>query len=133
MCFAVIFQKLTHKPSMIFNPFGATSPGHYFSTIHGDLIMDYFNKASKETAKFYRSEYISHHKTVNKWVVIFHDHSKFSMIQRKRLQLHTSSKRNKNRSGKRYTRTMYIESHNYKGSQRRLLEDNSVICIRTGQ
>lgn len=53
MCFIVIFQKLTQKRSMIFNRFGATSQGHYFSTIHhGNLFIDYFNEESEETAKF---------------------------------------------------------------------------------
>lgn len=53
MCFIVIFQKLTQKRSMIFNRFGATSQGHYFSTIHhGNLFIDYFNEESEGTAKF---------------------------------------------------------------------------------
>lgn len=53
MCFIVIFQKLTQKRSMIFNRFGATSQGHYFSTIHhGNLFIHYFNEESKGTAKF---------------------------------------------------------------------------------
>ena len=60
--------------------YGFGSSGETFSTIHRDLVTEHFNKESKETAGSYRSGYITHHNTVNKWIVISHIHSKLRII-----------------------------------------------------
>ena len=42
---------------LITNGHGASSSGDLFSTIHGDLVTEYFNKQTKETAWSFRSSY----------------------------------------------------------------------------
>ena len=49
--------------------FGATSSGESFSTMHGDLVTECFNKESKGTAGTYQSGCISNHNMVYKWIV----------------------------------------------------------------
>ena len=71
--------------------FGATSLGETFSTIHGDLVTEHFNKESKGTTGPYRAGYIFRINTVNKWIAISHIYLKLRMIQRGKLRLHKSS------------------------------------------
>ena len=71
--------------------FGAISLGETFSTIHGDLVTEHFNKESKRTTGPYRAGYIFRINTVNKWIAISHIYSKLRMIQRGKLRLHKSS------------------------------------------
>ena len=51
----VYFNNLLRKDNsividLITNGQGASSSGDFFSTIHGHLVTDYFNKQTKETA-----------------------------------------------------------------------------------
>ena len=56
--------------------FGATSLGETFSAVYRDLNTEYFNKESKGMAGSYRSGYITHHNTVNKWIATSRIHSR---------------------------------------------------------
>ena len=83
ICFWVISKKNNPEAfdDLLKYILGAISLGETFSTIHGDLVTEHFNKKSKGTTETYRSGYISGHSTVNKWIVTSHIHSKLPMIQ----------------------------------------------------
>ena len=61
---------------LISNGYGAPSSGDSFSTIHGDLVTEHFNRKMKRTAGPFRSGYNIDIYAVNKWIKTSHIHSK---------------------------------------------------------
>ena len=70
--------------------YGASSSGDSFSTIHGDLVTEHFNKETKGTAEPFRSGYSTAIYAVNKWIKTSHIHSKMRTMLRKSLKVFTS-------------------------------------------
>ena len=90
--------------------FGATSTGEPFSTIHGDLVTEHFNKECKGTAGPFRSGYISNYDSVNKWIITSHIHSKLRQVQREKLRLNTSSKHKETTLNNKKLHQKHVES-----------------------
>ena len=56
--------------------FGASITGQRFSSIHGDLVTEYFNRTTKGTSGPFRAGYSRDTDAVNRWVKTIHIHSK---------------------------------------------------------
>ena len=56
---------------------------------HWDLVTEYFNIETKETAGPFDSGYIIHIYSVNKWIKTSHIHSKMRTMLRKKLKVFT--------------------------------------------
>ena len=71
--------------------FGASITGQKFSTIHGDLITELFNKQTKGTAGPFRAGFSTDIEAVNRWVSTIHIHCKLREALREELLIKTSS------------------------------------------
>ena len=75
---------------LISNGYDASSSGDSFSTIHGDLVTEHFNKETKGTARPFRSGYSTDMYAVNKWIKkTYHIHSKMRTMLRRKLKVFT--------------------------------------------
>ena len=72
--------------------FGASRSGDSFSSVHGDLITEYFNKETKGTAGPFRAGFSTDINAVNNWVRTIHIHCKLREQFREILHMKTSSK-----------------------------------------
>ena len=72
--------------------FGASISGQTFSSIHGDLVTEYFDKTTKGTAVPFRAGFSTNIGAVNNWVKTIHIHSKLKNSFRNLLHVKTSSK-----------------------------------------
>ena len=54
--------------------FGASRSGDTFSSVHGDLITEFFNKETKSTAGPFRAGFSTDINAVNNWVKTIHIH-----------------------------------------------------------
>ena len=82
--------------------FGGSVGGGAFSTIHGDLITELFNKETKGTAGPFRSGFSTNPEAVNTWIRTIHIHSKLQETFRQGIMAKTSSKHKElTRGGKR--------------------------------
>ena len=70
--------------------FGGSISGEPFSSIHGDLITELFNKATKGTRGPTRAGFSTNREAVNEWIVTIHIHGKVREEFRKLLMLKTS-------------------------------------------
>ena len=83
----------THKSiakDLITNVYGASSSGDSFSVIHGDLVIEHFNKETKGTAGRFCSDYSTDIHAINKWIKTSHIHSKNMNNVEKKLNVFTS-------------------------------------------
>ena len=71
--------------------FGASIGGEKFSSIHGDLVTELFNKETKGTAGPFRSGFSTNTEAVNTWVRTIHLHSNLHETFRKQLVMKTTS------------------------------------------
>ena len=71
--------------------FGGSISGGAFSTIHGDLITELFNKQTKGTAGPFRCGFSKNMEAVNTWVRTIHIHCKLRETFREQLLIKTSS------------------------------------------
>ena len=71
--------------------FGANYTGSKFSTVHGDLVTEYFNPETKGTAGPFRLGYSNNVDLVNNWVGTAHIHAKLRIAMREKLNIKTSS------------------------------------------
>ena len=71
--------------------FGTSLPGGTFSSVHGDLITEYFNKETKGTAGPFRAGFSTDINAVNNWVRTIHIHCKLQEQFREVLNVKTSS------------------------------------------
>lgn len=62
-----------------------------FSTQHGDLTIEHFNKETKGTAGPFRSGYSTDLHAVNRWIKTSHQHAKLRKTVKKHFRLYTSS------------------------------------------
>ena len=74
------------------NGFGGSISGEPFSSIHGDLITELFNKETKRTRGPMRAGFSTNHKAVNEWITTIHIHGRVREEFKKLLMLKTSSK-----------------------------------------
>ena len=70
---------------------GGSIGGKPFSSIHGDLMTELFNKETKGTAGPFRSGFSTNTEAVNTWIRTIHIHSKLQETFREQLILKTSS------------------------------------------
>ena len=77
---------------LVVKGFGASQTGDPFSSVHGDLITEYFNRTTKGVSGPFRCGYSTNLDTVNRWVKTIHIHSKLKDEFRKVLRIKTSSK-----------------------------------------
>ena len=75
---------------LISNGYGTSGPGDSFSTIHGNLVTEHFNKETKGTAGPFRPGYSTDIYAVNKWIKTSHIHCKMRKMLRKKLKVFTS-------------------------------------------
>ena len=71
---------------------GGSISGDAFSTIHGDLITELFNKETKGTGGPFRSGFSTNIEAVNKWVRTIHIHATLRKALRTALHIKSSSK-----------------------------------------
>ena len=72
--------------------FGASITGQPFSSIHGDLVTEYYNRTTKGTSGPFRAGYSRNTDAVNRWVKTIHVHSKLKEEFKNLLHIKTSSK-----------------------------------------
>ena len=72
--------------------FGASVSGERFTSIHGDLITELFNKLTKDTAGPFRAGFSNDISAVNTWVRTIHVHCKLREKFRNMVAFKTSSK-----------------------------------------
>ncbi|MAG85790.1 MAG: hypothetical protein CMB97_00015 [Flavobacteriaceae bacterium] len=71
---------------------GGSISGGSFSTIHGDLITELFNKETKGTAGPFRAGFSTDIEATNTWVQTIHIHSMLRIALRNQLSIKTSGK-----------------------------------------
>ena len=71
---------------------GGSLTGDQFSSLHGDLYTELFNKETKSTCGPFRSGFSTSNESVNNWVQTIHIHSEMRIALRKMLKHKTSSK-----------------------------------------
>ena len=74
------------------NGFGASISGDKFSSIHGDLITEIFNKETKGNSGPFRKGFSTDIDTVSTWVNTIHIHSQLRVALRQKLHIKTSTK-----------------------------------------
>ena len=80
---------------------GTSITGESFSSIHGDLVTELFNRETKGTSGPFRSGFSTNIEAVNTWVNTIYIHGMLRVALRKELQIKTSSKHKElTRSGK---------------------------------
>ena len=87
--------KLQNHPAFVdmqINGFGGSISGDDFSSIHGDLQTELFNKETEGNSGPFRVGFSTNYGTVNTWVNTIHIHSKIRMALQKHLHIKTSSK-----------------------------------------
>ena len=75
--------------------FGANISAQAFSSIHGDLVIDIFNKITKSTAGPFRAGFSTNNEAANNWVQTIHIHSKVKEFFRRVLSIQSSFKHKK--------------------------------------
>ena len=80
------FQQLSERG------FGASVSGERFTSIHGDLVTELFNKQTKDTAGPFRAGFSTDISAVNTWVRTIHVHCKLREKFRDMVAIKTSSK-----------------------------------------
>ena len=70
---------------------GGSLTGEPFSSIHGDLMTELFNRETKGTAGPFRSGFSTDSEKVNTWVNTIHIHSALRVALHQSLHLKTSS------------------------------------------
>ena len=83
--------------------FEASITGQKFSSIHGDLITELFNKQTKGTSAPFRSGFSTDFEAVNRWISTIHIHCKLREALRKELVIKTSSTHKESNYGSRKT------------------------------
>ena len=77
---------------MITHGFGCTtSDGTPFSSKHGDLETEHFNRETKGTAGPFRSGYSTDMHAVNRWIKTSHCHAKIRKAVKTQFRIYTSS------------------------------------------
>ena len=71
---------------------GGILSGDPFSTIHGDLITELFNKETKGTGGPFRAGFRKNSEAVNRWVHTIHIHAILGKALRTSLHMKSSSK-----------------------------------------
>ena len=71
---------------------GGSISGDKFSSIHGDLVTELFNKETKGTAGPFRAGFSTDIESVNNWVNTIHIHAVLRTSLQKVLRIRTSSK-----------------------------------------
>ena len=83
------------------NWIGASSTGHVFSKIHGDLVTELFNKETKGTSAPFRCGFSTNIDNVNTWVNTIHIYAMLKVALGQQLHHKTSSKQKElTKSGK---------------------------------
>ena len=90
--------------------FGASIGGDKFSSIHGDLVTELFNKETKGTAGPFRAGFSTNTETVNTWVRTIHLHSNLHKTFREQLVMKTSSKQKELSHGGRQNHSNHVNS-----------------------
>ena len=72
--------------------FGASLTGDVFSTIHGDLVTELFNKDTKGTSGPFRCSFSINIDSVNIWVNMIHIYIMLKVALRQQLHLKASSR-----------------------------------------
>eukprot|EP00112_Aurelia_sp_Birch-Aquarium-sp1_P023401 Seg6964.2 transcript_id=Seg6964.2/GoldUCD/mRNA.D3Y31 product="hypothetical protein" protein_id=Seg6964.2/GoldUCD/D3Y31 len=90
--------------------FGASIGGEKFSSIHGDLVTELFNKETKGTAGAFRAGFSTNTETVNTWVRTIHLHSNLHEKFREQLIMKTSSKHKELSHGARQNHSNHVNS-----------------------
>ena len=90
--------------------FGASISGQTFSSIHGDLVTEYFNKTTKGTAGPFRAGFSTNIGTVSNWVKTIHIHSKLKDFFRNLLHVKSSSKHKELTMGGKTMHSKHVES-----------------------
>ena len=111
---------------VISNGYGASSSGESFSTIHGDLVTEHFNKETKGTAGPFRSGYSTAIYAVNKWIKTSHIHSKMQTMLWKNLKVFTSQAHKETTPGNKRLHFEHVRSLKAK------LKQNNVNIFRGG-
>eukprot|EP00794_Sanderia_malayensis_P014962 gene14962-16504_t len=71
--------------------YGVSITGERFSSTHGDLVTELFNKECKGTAGPFRASFSTNTRAVNTWGRTIHVHSLLRTTTRKQLHVKTSS------------------------------------------
>ena len=116
------------------NGFGGSISGEPFSSIHGDLITELFNKETKGTRGPMRAGFSTNHKAINEWIATIHIHGRVREEFKKLLMLKTSSKH------KELTNGGKIKHYNHVLSLKKTLdgygvnpfEESIAKCLTTG-
>ena len=115
--------------------FEGSISGDRFSTIHGDLITELFNKETKGTAGPFRSEFSSNIEAVNTWVHTIHVHSKLRVIFREHLRTKTSAKHKELTPGSKKKHMEHVKNLRAKLKSYGLNQfaESAPKCITTGE
>ena len=89
--------------------FGASITGKPFSSIHGDLVTEYFNRTTKGTSGPFRAGYSRDTGAVNRWVKTIHIHSKLKEDFKNLLYLQTSSKHKEMTTGSKLMHQKHVQ------------------------
>ena len=82
---SVVFNELSERGM------GANYSGEKLAAVHGDLVTEYFNRETINTAATFRQGYSTNTSTTNKWVNTIHIHAKIRMAMHDRINTKTSS------------------------------------------
>lgn len=76
---------------LVLRGFGASYSTNSFSTVHGDLVTEYFNRETKVSTGPFRLGFSTDLCKTNKWVKNIHIHAKLRMALREKVNLKVSS------------------------------------------
>ena len=89
---------------------GGSLTGDPFSSLHGDLHTELFNRETKSTCGPFRSGFITSSDAINNWVQTIHIHSELRVALRKMLRVKTSSKHKEMTPGRKKIHEKHIDN-----------------------
>ena len=120
---------------LLLNGHSASTTGNNFSGVSGDLLTEWFNKETKESAGPFRGGYSTQMSTINTWVRNCHIHVKVKAKLKEMLKLHTSFTHKELTPGGKKRHVKHVSSlkdtlRNYRVN---VFDDGPARCISAGE